>query len=283
MSSLSHLVIVTGLSGGGKTVTLRTLEDIGFFCIDNLPPSLLLDFLRAIERYGTYEKVAVGVDVRGFSLNERIEDNLKVVKERYNSEVLFLQADEESILRRYKETRRPHPLSSKFRDLVEAVRNEQLMIMPLREFADRVIDTTNLNPHELRALIREIYQGESRYPSVTVMSFSFKRGLPANADLVFDVRYLPNPYFVPELRELSGLHSPVREYVLNSEETAEFLRRLKDFLDYALPKYRVEGRAYLTIAIGCTGGMHRSVVVAEEIAQHLREQSFEVIVVHRDL
>lgn len=277
------MVIVTGLSGGGKTVTLRTLEDIGFFCIDNLPPSLLLDFLRAIERYGTYEKVAVGVDVRGFSLNERIEDNLKVVKERYNSEVLFLQADEESILRRYKETRRPHPLSSKFRDLVEAVRNEQLMIMPLREFADRVIDTTNLNPHELRALIREIYQGESRYPSVTVMSFSFKRGLPANADLVFDVRYLPNPYFVPELRELSGLHSPVREYVLNSEETAEFLRRLKDFLDYALPKYRVEGRAYLTIAIGCTGGMHRSVVVAEEIAQHLREQSFEVIVVHRDL
>lgn len=283
MNSDIFIVIVTGVSGGGKTVTLRTLEDIGFFCIDNLPPSVALYFVETIKDYNDFTKIAIGIDIRVHSFLNKAQETIEKIKKSFKSEVVFLDADDESIVRRYKETRRPHPLLNQYENLIEAIRKERILLRPLKEISDRLIDTSNFTPHELRRLIRSIYSDNQDYPYVTVISFGYKRGVPFNADIVFDVRFLPNPYFVPSLSELSGLHPEVKDFVLNQPETRDFLEYIKGFLTFALPRYKKEGRYYLTLAIGCTGGKHRSVVLAEEISKFINSLNFKVNVVHRDL
>lgn len=277
------LVIVTGLSGAGKTVTLRTLEDIGFFCVDNLPPPAVTDFLKILQKYGNFKKIAIGIDIRLYQFLGKSVELIERTKKSYKTDVLFLEADDETILRRYKETRRPHPLFSLHNELLKAIKEEIVLLQPLRSIATRVIDTSNFNPHELKFLISSIYGGELRTLSVTILSFGFKRGIPSNADLLFDARFLPNPYFIPELTELTGKDRKVKDFVLKQRETKEFLKRLKNFLKFAIEGYKREGKAYLTIGIGCTGGKHRSVVIAEEIGDFIKTLSLNPIVIHRDL
>lgn len=277
------LVIVTGLSGAGKTVTLRTLEDIGFFCVDNLPPPAVTDFLKILQKYGNFKKIAIGIDIRLYQFLGKSVELIERTKKSYKTDVLFLEADDETILRRYKETRRPHPLFSLHNELLKAIKEEIVLLQPLRSIATRIIDTSSFNPHELKFLISSIYGGELRTLSVTILSFGFKRGIPSNADLLFDARFLPNPYFIPELTELTGKDRKVKDFVLKQRETKEFLKRLKNFLKFAIEGYKREGKAYLTIGIGCTGGKHRSVVIAEEIGDFIKTLSLNPIVIHRDL
>lgn len=277
------IIIVTGLSGGGKTVTIRTLEDIGFFCVDNLPPPVILEFLGMLNEFSSFRNIAIGIDIRAQQFLEKATEVLKKIKDRYKTEVLFMEADDETILLRYKETRRPHPLSGLYNDLLKAIKQEKVLLYPIRSCSDRIIDTSNFNPHALKFLIRSLYGAEEISPSVTVMSFGYKKGIPANADLVFDARFLPNPYFVPFLTDLNGTDEEVKNFVLKQNETVEFLKYIKIFLNYALSGYKKEGRPYITIAIGCTGGKHRSVVIAEEIARYLRSLFVNSVVIHRDL
>jgi UPF0042 nucleotide-binding protein len=277
------IVIVTGLSGGGKTVTLRTLEDMGFFCVDNLPPPLILNFLEMLEEYSKIKNVAFGMDIRIHEFFGIAHEVIKKVRQRYKTEVLFLEADEETIMRRYKETRRPHPLLTQYEDLLKAIKQENIFLYPLREISDRILDTSSFNPHELKLVIRSIYGENYEFPLITIISFGYKKGVPVNADMVFDVRFLPNPYFIPSLTHLSGKDASVKDFVLKQKETEEFLMHIKNFLNFLIPKYKKEGRAYLTIAIGCTGGKHRSVVIAEYLAEHLEGISFKPHIVHRDL
>lgn len=277
------IVIVTGLSGAGKTVTLRTLEDIGYFCVDNIPPPAVSEFLKVLNKYGSFQKIAIGVDIRAYQFLEKAVNIIEKIKKRYSTDVIFLEADEETILRRYKETRRPHPLFYKYDDLLNAIRKEISLLYPFRNIANRIIDTTNFNPHELKFLISSIYGGEMKPPSITIISFGFKKGVPTNADLIFDARFLPNPYFVPNLSCLTGKEEAVRNFVLEQKETKDFLRLLKDFLNFAILGYKREGRVYITIAIGCTGGKHRSVVLVEEIASYIKTLNINTIVIHRDL
>lgn len=283
MSQNIFIVIVTGVSGGGKTVTLRTLEDMGFFCVDNLPPPIVLRFLEMLNEECNFEKIAFGIDIRVCSLFDKLVDVLKTIKQNYSTEILFLEAEEEIILRRYKETRRPHPLSLRFENLQDAIRQERVLLYPIREISDKIIDTSEFNPHELKAFIRSIYGQQQMHPLITVMSFGYKKGIPMNADLVFDARFLPNPYFIPSLSSLTGKDSQVKDFVLKQKETLEFLSHIKNFLNFVLPGYQKEGRAYLTIAIGCTGGRHRSVVLAEEVFDFLKSLNLNSVLIHRDL
>lgn len=283
LSSDKFIVIVTGLSGAGKTVTLRTLEDIGFFCVDNLPPPVILEFLKLLEECTNVKNIAIGIDIRVQQFLEEATKVIEKIKNTYKAEILFLEADEDTILLRYKETRRPHPLSTYPSNLIEAIKRERTLLYCLRSLSDRIIDTSSFNPHQLRALVRSIYASEEILPSVTIISFGYKKGIPTNADLVFDARFLPNPYFIPSLMDLNGTDQSVRNFVLSQKETVEFLSHVKNFLTFAVSGYKKEGRAYITIAIGCTGGKHRSVVLAEEIAQHLKSLSFNPVVIHRDL
>lgn len=283
LSLEKFIVIVTGVSGGGKTVTLRTLEDMGFFCVDNLPPQVVLDFLGMLNGYNGLKNIAIGIDIRVHRFFEKTVDVIKKIKNAYKSEVLFLEADDETILRRYKETRRPHPLSGLYNDLLKAIKEERILLYPIRSFSDRIIDTSSFSPHELKFLIRSMYGAENISPSITIISFSYKKGVPANADLVFDTRFLPNPYFIPSLTELNGKNESVKDFILKQNETMEFLKHIKNFLKFAISAYKKEGRPYLTIAIGCTGGKHRSVVLAEEIAKYLNNFSINPVVIHRDL
>lgn len=283
MSNKGQLVVVSGVSGAGKTLALQTLEDIGYFCIDNLPPSMLVA-LR--ERILAGQRIAVVVDTRAGEPLEHAESVLlELRREGLPLEVLFLECADEVLIRRFKETRRPHPLAATEPSLPKAIHKERALLAPLKAIADQTLDTSLFRPQDLREAIRTLYGDSStRTPMrIRLVSFGFKYGMPADADLVFDVRFLRNPHYVPELKPKPGTDDAVRTYVLQDAETQEFLEQMRTFLAYLLPRYEREGKAYLTLGIGCTGGRHRSVVLSEVLRDWLASQGYVVGVEHRDL
>ncbi|NWG13515.1 MAG: RNase adapter RapZ [Acidobacteria bacterium] len=283
--SLTDLVIVTGMSGSGKGTVLKAFEDLGFFCIDNLPVALIPKFIEGIHvSGGEVERAALGIDIRaGEQLRDlaRIISDLRVLQFRVT--VMYLEARDSVLVRRFSETRRPHPLSAD-KPLPDAIRLERHRLRPIREMADTTIDTSTYSIHEVKALVMDRFRSRSGSGSLTIhlLSFGFKHGVPLEADLMFDVRFLPNPYFAPGLRSLSGRHRRVARYLLAFPETREFIRRLSDFVTYLIPFYVREGKSYLTVAIGCTGGRHRSVFAVEQLARSLRRLKPVLKVRHRD-
>jgi RNase adapter protein RapZ len=277
--------LITGLSGAGRSEVARSLEDLGFFVVDNLPPALLPKMAELTMRPGSPTRVAIVVDARGgvfFSeLSKALEDLRALERE---ARIIFLEASDEDLVRRYEATRRRHPLAPADR-VVEGIRKERQILAQLRGDADLVIDTSGLTPHELRDRVRDAFAGGPPEAGlqVSIVSFGFKYGSPRDADLVIDVRFLPNPHWVPELRPHPGTDPAVRDYVRGSDLYAPFLERLEGLLEVTLPGYVAEGKSYLTIAIGCTGGHHRSVVVAEELAGWIGERGLPTSVVHRDV
>ncbi|MGE5894694.1 MAG: RNase adapter RapZ [bacterium] len=278
------VVILTGLSGSGKTVALRALEDCGYFCTDNLPPALIDDFIR-ISASEEMTSLAVGIDIREKSFLQGIEQTIGKLKSLSRLEVVFLEAETEILLRRFKETRRPHPLAAQYRtDIKQSIEHEIVTLKPLRDLSDRIIDTSSFTPHQLRDTIRSIYCSPARDTlNIVLTSFGFKFGVPVHADLVFDVRFLPNPHFVADLRDLTGRDSAVRDYVFAGGDAASFLDHIKGFLDFMVPRYIREGKSYLNICIGCTGGKHRSVAVVEALAGHMTKFPARVEIIHRDI
>jgi UPF0042 nucleotide-binding protein len=279
-------VVITGLSGAGKSYAIKCFEDMGFFCVDNLPTTLIPTFADLVARADTQRgRVALGVDVReGEYLSHFLEALAELRKRGHNVEVLFLEAGEEALVRRYRETRRRHPLAPDG-NVLDGIRAERKALSTVREVADRIIDTSALTVHQLKDFLIEAYVAPKARPglAVSLVSFGFKHGVPIDADLVFDVRFLPNPHFVEALRPLDGRDGRVRQFVLQHEESRELLRRLSDFLGFVLPAYQREGKAYLTIAVGCTGGRHRSVALVEELRGFIEGLGLTPTLVHRDL
>ncbi|MEW5737218.1 MAG: RNase adapter RapZ [Thermodesulfobacteriota bacterium] len=280
------IIILTGLSGSGKSTALAALEDAGFFCVDNLPVQLLPKFLELQgQSVSDVTRFAFVMDLRERGFLAQYGEVFEGLSQRgFTLEILFFEASENTLLRRYSETRRQHPLSVG-KALLDNIREEKKRLSGLRDIASRVIDTTGLTLHELKALIRDHVEKTSPAARmrVMVMSFGFKHGIPHDADLVMDVRFLPNPYFVSELSARTGTEQPVRDYVLQTDDAKLFLGRFLGLLDYLIPRYEAEGKAYLTIAVGCTGGRHRSVVIAGEVYEHLRSLGVEPSLRHRDL
>jgi RNase adapter protein RapZ len=279
-------VVITGLSGAGKSFAIKCFEDMGFFCVDNLPTTLIPTFADLIMRSEQpIHRVALGVDVREGAYLSRLLDIIRELRTRGHAvEVLFLEASEEALVRRYHETRRRHPLAGDGNAL-DGIRAERKALSDLREVADRIVDTSALTVHQLKDRLVELYVAPKARAglALSLVSFGFKHGVPFDADLVFDVRFLPNPHFVDALRALDGRDERVRTFVLNHPESKELLRRLEDFLRFVLPCYEREGKAYLTVAVGCTGGHHRSVTIAEELKRFLSGLGYAPTVVHRDL
>lgn len=286
MSGPITFVVITGLSGAGKSYAIKCFEDMGFFCVDNLPTTLIPTFADLVARSNqTTSRVALGVDVREGEYLTHLLDTLGELRGRgHTVEVLFLEANEEALVRRYRETRRRHPLAPEG-NVVEGIRAERKALSTMREVADRILDTSTLTVHQLKDRLIEMYvtPGQRTGLTISLVSFGFKHGVPFDADLVFDVRFLPNPHFVEELRPLDGRDARVREFILAHEESRELLRRLEDFLGFVLPAYQREGKAYLTVAVGCTGGRHRSVALVEELKGLLRRLGLGASVVHRDM
>ncbi|MFT3898098.1 MAG: RNase adapter RapZ [Thermomonas sp.] len=281
------LVIVSGMSGSGKSVVLRTLEDIGFFCVDNLPAELLPQFVRSVAGDdGAPRRLAVGIDVRNrhSDLANMAGWMSEVGKLGLQPTLVFLDAGDDTLLRRYADTRRRHPLSHRGLSLADAIALERQLLMPLRERADTTIDTSALNVHQLRRqAVTDIGLADDGSPSLLFESFAYRRGVPADADFVFDARVLPNPHWNAELRPLSGRDAPVREFLDAQEDVARYVEQVAGFLDAWLPRLRSDTRSYITVAFGCTGGRHRSVYLAERLAAHFRDAGWgDVAVYHRE-
>ncbi|HPQ71464.1 MAG TPA: RNase adapter RapZ [bacterium] len=282
----SRLIIITGLSGSGKSIASKALEDVGYFCIDNLPVALLpkLIELGAVGRGSEIERFALVMDAREATFPANANDLFTRLRaDGYNLEIVFLQASDDVLQRRYSTTRRGHPAAAGG-SVGEGIQRERESMANLMEIADWVVDTSMLTPHDLRRAIQDRYaDSELERLRVQLVTFGFRHGLPADADLVIDVRFVPNPFFVDSLKPLTGLEKPVADYVLENDVTRKFLERFDDLLDFLLPHYEHEGKTYLTIAIGCTGGRHRSVAIAEKLAQKLLEQKRMVSISHRDI
>ncbi len=280
----ADIVILTGLSGAGKSTAAKVFEDLGYYCVDNLPPMLLPKIVEVVsEARGEGARLALGVDIRGKEFLPDLSRVLEELRDGKNSiHVLFLDAADDALLRRFSETRRVHPLAA--RGAKEAIRKERVILSPLREMSDAVIDTSQLTVHQLRdTLVRRFHRKGSGRLQVSVLSFGYRYGLPVEADMVVDVRFLPNPNFVASLKGHTGLDRKVREFVLDAPSTRSFLRRLSGMLHFLLPLYRKEGKAYFTLGVGCTGGRHRSVAVAVALGRILGKEDGTVVVVHRDL
>ena len=279
-----ELVVVTGISGAGKASALKAFEDLGYHSVDNLPLELMEDFAGLVSKSREVERAAVVVDVREGPTLDRLPEILESVRKLLSTRVVFLDAQDAVLVRRYSETRRPHPLGKSetvWRSIVE----ERQLLDPIRNVADTLIDTSNFNVHELRGdiLARFEHDEEAKRMLVTCLSFGFKNGVPLDADMVFDVRFLPNPHFVPEFRRKTGLDPKVAAFVRKFPQTREFLSRVTKLMLYLLPHYVEEGKSYLTVAFGCTGGQHRSVMLAEEMATALKRAGYQVKAVHRDM
>ena len=278
-----HLVLLTGLSGSGKGSVLNTFEDLGFYCVDNLPVALIPKFGELYVEGGEIERAALLVDAREGDQIDKLPGIYRRLVNEHPATLVFVEASDEALMRRFSETRRPHPLG---RDgsIAEGIREERRRMAPIRRLADVVIDTTKFNVHELRQFIIDRFQNPGRRPLlVSVVSFGFRYGIPTDADLVFDVRFLPNPHFVPRLRPFSGKDPRVARYIRSFPQTGEFLRRIESLLLYLIPHYIQEGKSYLTVALGCTGGRHRSVALAEIIKRAVKKKGYSAKVVHRDL
>jgi UPF0042 nucleotide-binding protein len=278
-----ELVIITGMSGSGKASVLKAFEDLGYYCVDNLPIQLIPEFAELAVQSSEIRRTALVVDVREGSKLEKLPAIVKSVRRMIPTKVVFLEASDVVLLRRFSETRRPHPLGIDS-PVKASLKAERRHLGAIRRLADLVIDTSKFNVHELRAHINERFHEKPSEKSILVscVSFGFRQGLPEDADLVFDVRFLPNPHFVPEFRPLTGRHPSVAKYIRSFPQTREFISRISDLLVYLLPHYIHEGKSYLTIAFGCTGGQHRSVMIAEDVAKHLRQAGYRLKVVHRD-
>lgn len=275
-------VIVTGLSGAGKTVALNAFEDSNYFCVDNLPASLIKTFVHLCHKTSDIKRIAIGVDIRERKFSADLTGIISSLKNSHILEIIFLEANDSALVRRFKETRRPHPLGHKV--LTKAIQAEREKLSDIRSAADKIIDTSALTPHQLRKIIFQSYAEEKEKPmALSLVSFGYKYGIPVEADLLFDVRFLPNPYFVKELKPLPGTDLKVKKFVLKKKETKSFLEKLYPLLEFLVPQYREEGRNYLTIGIGCTGGMHRSPVIVEEVKRFLKKEKFSVSVTHRDM
>src|SRR5579864_4280856 len=279
----TQLVVITGMSGSGKASVLNAFEDLGYYCVDNLPVELIPRFADLAKHSSQIERTALVVDIREGRELRRLPAILKDLKRTVDTTLLFLEASDEALVRRFSETRRPHPLSNL--PVKAAIADERRRLQPIRKLADLIIDTSKLNVHELRAHAIDRFRKDvanDKNIFVSCVSFGYKQGVPQDADLVFDVRFLPNPHFIPELRPFTGRHPKVSKYIRSFPQTQEFLDRITELLVYLLPHYVREGKSYLTIGFGCTGGQHRSVFIAEEVKKLLAGAGYPVKVVHRD-
>lgn len=278
-------VIITGLSGSGKSEAMKSLEDIGFYCVDNLPPTLIVKFAElCYQPNSSIDKVALGVDIRGRKFFEKLYESLNQLEElMYDYEILYLDCSDEVLLKRYKMTRRNHPLSKDIQ-IPDGIKKERSIMEPLKSKSSCIIDTTNMKPKNLKEEIEKIYSDGKINSKLTisVVSFGFKHGIPSDCDLMFDVRFLPNPYYIEELRPKTGDDKEVRDYVMNSKISEEFYQKLNDMISFLVPQYEKEGKHHLVIGIGCTGGRHRSVTISNLIYDSLLEKGYRVIKNHRD-
>jgi UPF0042 nucleotide-binding protein len=278
-----ELVIITGMSGSGKASVLKAFEDLGYYCVDNLPIGLIPRFAELVGQSSEIERTALVVDVREGRQLEELPEIVKSVRRMISTKVVFLEASDSVLLRRYSETRRPHPLGTNT-TVKASLAAERRHLRHIRDLADLVIDTSKFNVHELRAHITALFEKKENGRNILVscVSFGFKHGVPDDADLMFDVRFLPNPHFLPEFRPLTGRHPKVAKYIRSFPQTTEFIQRISELLVYLLPHYIHEGKSYLTISFGCTGGQHRSVMIAEDVAKRLKTAGYRIKVVHRD-
>ena len=278
-----ELVIITGMSGSGKASVLKAFEDLGYYCVDNLPVGLIPRFAELVGESSEIQRTALVVDVREGTQLDELPAIVKSVKRMLPTRMIFLEAEDAVLLRRYSETRRPHPLGTDT-PVKSSLAAERRHLRPIRAMADLVIDTSKFNVHELRSYVTERFQKQESDKNILVscVSFGFKHGVPEESDLMFDVRFLPNPHFVPEFRALTGRHPKVAKYIRSFPQTREFIERISELLVYLLPHYVREGKSYLTISFGCTGGQHRSVLIAEEVSKRLRKSGYRVKAVHRD-
>ena len=280
------VVIITGLSGSGKSTAIRALEDLDFFCIDNLPPILLPNFLELCEASsGEVTRIAVVMDIRERAFLKKYPDIFKELKKKGQEiTILFLESSDEILVRRFKETRRQHPLASR-ETVLEGIQKERIQLADLRMLATEILDTSNISIHQLRSMITHLFQdsAEKKQMTIVLTSFGFKFGIPYDADVVMDVRFLPNPFFVSDLRHLSGNDNKVYRYVMNNETAKRFQKRFSEMINFLIPLYEKEGKTSLTIGIGCTGGLHRSVAVINHLEKLLSKKKYPLRVIHRDL
>ncbi|QII82238.1 RNase adapter RapZ [Jeotgalibaca arthritidis] len=285
MADVLELVIITGMSGAGKTVVLQTFEDLGYFCVDNMPPSLLPKFWELVKESGKISRVCLVIDLRSRAFFDEIMtaigslDNTSFI----TTKTIFLDASDDVLVSRYKETRRNHPLTQTAGTLSEGIKKERELLTDIRSRAQWIVDTSKTTPRQLREMILEKFQDkEHGLFHIEVVSFGFKYSAPIDADILMDVRFLPNPHYVDELRPLTGLDKAVYDYVMQQPETETFYRKFTDLLDYIIPGYKKEGKTSVTIGIGCTGGQHRSVALTERVALHLQNDGYVVNITHRD-
>lgn len=279
-----ELVVVTGLSGSGKGTVLKCLEDLGYYSVDNLPVDLVPKFAELVRGSSEIRRAALVFDIReGIGL-QRFPRMYEQIRRRIPSRLVFLEADDATLVRRFSETRRPHPLGTD-RSVLKSIKSERQMLAPIRDLADHIVNTSKFNVHELRELMGETFGGGRELSKILiyVTSFGYRHGVPADSDLVFDVRFLPNPNYIPQFKKLSGRHPSVARYIRSFPQTVEFIERIADLLVYLVPHYIREGKSYLTIAFGCTGGQHRSVMITDEIRRRLARAGFKVKATHRDI